>query len=448
MRFTYVLAFSLVTSAFARPSGGWSAALEIPADLSRKGNVYFPSYDNQNDLVKNHKVHLSRLYINLNPSEVGKRSVMLSEIDSVFSNGKMTGLHFIPRVAYDTSSLGGQSPSIDVISRDMDDILSVYTKHKDQLYAVQAGFLGSHWGEWWSSTGDLKEPCDGTDPKKMLVAQKMRDFMQKTGVQVQLRYPRDVVLYGKNVNFGIHDDCILAQGWLGPDSGTFDKGTTSSQPPLWMPNNELVAQNWMRGNSPMNGGESCSDAGTAPSCELLTQFVTYFKVCYVNYLYPDTFRDWHNEAMQNRDTPNARCYKNLDVLMAQNCPASSSLPSLPAVPSVPVVIPSVPDTRTTTVFVSTTITVTETTTVCSHTSNVSTSKEQPKPSQKPDVPVKEQPKPTHVPVVSGNPWVPGATYFIGDSVVHGGKQYRCTIAHLSIDTWAPSEWTQALWASQ
>lgn len=365
--------------------GGWSAALEIPSDLTQKGNVYYPSLSNQNDLVRNHQIKLARLYINLDPAKAGQRRELIAELEQIFVNAMSSGMIFIPRCIYDTSSLGGRSPATNLIDQDLDVLLPVFAKWKDGIYALQAGFLGSHWGEWWSTTNDIDEPDSGRDEKKRHLIQRFERFMQDTGVTVQLRYPRDFAVYGPDAPFGIHDDCILAQGWDGHDSGTFSKGMADAARNGWLADQLAPAKQWMAQKSAKSGGESCTDAGNAPTCDLLEKFAKTYKLCYINYLYPSTFRTWHDEAVAGQSSDNANCYRRIAKILADNCPAAAS--SAPA-----------------------------------------------------------QPGAAPCQIASADDWVAGNLYSTGDIVTHENGTYKCLIAHLSMLTWAPGVWTQALWA--
>ena len=64
----------------------------------------------------------------------------------------------------------------------------------------------------------------------------------------------------------------------------------------------------------------------------------------------------------------------------------------------------------------------------------------------------QPPTPTPVPIQPPTPtpvdiklWKNNTKYNSGDIVMHNGKIYQCVNAHTSIETWAPSIWTQSLW---
>ena len=55
------------------------------------------------------------------------------------------------------------------------------------------------------------------------------------------------------------------------------------------------------------------------------------------------------------------------------------------------------------------------------------------------------PQPFPTPGTGGTAWKSGTFYQPGTQVVHSGFLYECLLAHQSMDTWAPSEFTGALW---
>ena len=131
--------------------------------------------------------------------------------------------------------------------------------------------------------------------------------MKTVGVPFNLRYPRDKKLYFSNDNHvGLHDDCILAQGLNGMDSGTFSKGGP------WPDNDLTAAQQYWQGQagSIISGGESCSNAGSVPTCVDLLNFVQTYSLSYVNIDYPESFKSFF--------TTGAECANEISKSSADN----------------------------------------------------------------------------------------------------------------------------------
>jgi len=142
-----------------------------------------------------------------------------------------------------------------------------------------------------------------------------------SGLPVQIRYPREHFMlgYGDDPRVGMHDDCILAQGEGGPDSGTFDKpsckwGNTTCLQTGWDWNQWNISQAWTLSHvKGIMGGESCSDAGNVPDCAPLLKFFTSYRVSYYNSDWPDTIHKLFIDK--------GECYNNVKALLESNTPA-------------------------------------------------------------------------------------------------------------------------------
>ncbi|KAI8833569.1 hypothetical protein BC829DRAFT_79488 [Chytridium lagenaria] len=124
----------------------------------------------------------------------------------------------------------------------------------------------------------------GTDPRVEAAKRLVVNKLLATGIQVCLRYPRDISTYFADMrNIGWHDDAILAQGPGGRDAGTFDKGGSH-----WRHGDLASSQKFTRNRiKGIRGGECCCDAGTVPSLDDLLEFVKEYRICYLNVEYPE-----------------------------------------------------------------------------------------------------------------------------------------------------------------
>ncbi|RKO96625.1 hypothetical protein CAUPRSCDRAFT_11686 [Caulochytrium protostelioides] len=251
----------------ASPNNGWHCSREV----DQYGNPML-GWDGSFGYITGLGIGLVRLYVHLS-IETTTRSQLIKTLPALLAKGNNEGVSFILRFYYDN----GEAP-MNVIANDLSQLVPVVTANKKYIYALQAGFLGAAYGEWW---GGVLAP--DYDPGWSSTVRAAKSYvvqeLKKTGLPILIRYPRDIATYfPDDPQIGWHDDCILANGPGGHDAGTFSKGGIP-----W-PENDLGAamiysQHKIQG---IRGGESCSDAGTAPDCPALLTFVKNFKICFLN----------------------------------------------------------------------------------------------------------------------------------------------------------------------
>ncbi|RKO97446.1 hypothetical protein CAUPRSCDRAFT_10884 [Caulochytrium protostelioides] len=297
--------------------GGWSTSYEIPALLANKDAVNYPTFERMQTDVATRNLNLGRLVINVGIDS--DRTALVAAVKEVLDSARRAGMYLIPRFAYDTGTTAGYNPDLAVVAKDLEACVAIFESSPDHIYALQAGFLGKSYSEWWGP--DMDEPAHFSSQcgtLKQTVIKRLERFMQVSGRTAQLRYPRDHALYAPDAAFGLHDDCILSQGWDGDDSGTFGKGvhTDSMTQNTWPADDLAAAKQWTVDRSTLVGGESCTDAGSAPDCPALKKWVQTYKACYINVEYPTSFKSWVDPADANH-----QCFLEIGQIMAQNCPA-------------------------------------------------------------------------------------------------------------------------------
>lgn len=363
------------------------SALEMGVDLSNHQNVYYPTFANMRDIVDNQKISISRLYVNLDPA-VHDRTALISELKNVFSDAKQVNMALVPRFFYTT----GDSPPLPVIQRDMDMIISVLTSWKQQLFGVQAGFLGQSWGEWWGNGITEPDPNDRTieaGQKKVWVADRWRQFQRDTGVVVQFRYPRDHALYSGNMagDMAIHDDCMLSRGWDGDDSGTFSKGAHGK----WNADDLTPAKEYMAKVPKFVVAEMCSDTSDfTPTCDLVLRFVQRYKVVSINKEWPSFARNIWQAGRPGASGADQQCSLAISEALRKNYAQASQAQASQA-----------------------------------------------------QAPQAQAPQ-AQAPGVS-QVWQAKTPYDRGTIIIYDAKRFQCLIPHLALPGWPPSVWTQSLW---
>ena len=135
---------------------------------------------------------------------------------------------------------------------------------------VQAGVLGQ-WGEWHS--GPFCNVSGASSPPASLaLKQQIVNGLLSTGVaQVALRNPLDHHVLAPNLTaVTIHDDCIMAQGANGSDTGTFLDGDGQTAA-YWKSYTQQVAR--------INGGFGCEGCLAANTDKNPYNWTDYAAVC-------------------------------------------------------------------------------------------------------------------------------------------------------------------------
>jgi len=308
-----LLLFTLVTT---KKIGGWHISREIDVD-GTGGGGWGVTFD---DAITA-GVPLMRVYVHL-PKDNSNRAPTISALNKLFDSTRKAQGGLIVRFFYGTVS-APESGEADfpTIQKDITLLAPIIQNNSDVIYVIQAGFLGQGWGEWWGSNLAPDDDRVFTDPNVKIAKKFVLNTWASTGVPFQIRYPREHFMlgYGDNPQVGMHDDCILAQGEGGPDSGTFDKPScawsdTNCLKTGWWWNQWNISQAWTQNHvKGINGGESCSDAGSVPDCDPLLRFFKEYHVSYYNSDWPDSI---HGIFVAKGD-----CYKNVKQILESNTPS-------------------------------------------------------------------------------------------------------------------------------
>jgi len=290
--------------------GGWHISREIEVDGT--GAAWSGTFD---DAVAA-GVPLMRVYVHI-PKDNSNRSVTINSLNKLFDSTRKAGGGLILRFYYGTSCCSGEA-DITTIQQDLNVFVPILKSNADIIYVIQAGILGQGWGEWWGSNLAPDDDRIFTDPNVTFAKHLVVNTWKMTGLPVQIRYPREnyMLKYADDPQIGMHDDCILAQGDGGPDSGTFDKPScewadTTCRQTGWYWNEWSKAQNWTQAHiKGVIGGESCSDAGSVPDCAPLLKFFKEFRVSYYNSDWPTTIHDIF--------VAKGECYNNIKQLLEAN----------------------------------------------------------------------------------------------------------------------------------
>ncbi|KAJ3326583.1 hypothetical protein HDU76_012804 [Blyttiomyces sp. JEL0837] len=217
----------------------------------------------------------------------------MSTLEELFRKAKEAGGRFILRFYYEG---GGDPESIESLRQDIAYFVPQLQNNRHQILTIQAGFLGSNWGEWWGSCM-APDQDHGTNESVDEAKRTVVKGLTAIGVDVSVRYPRDVALYFHgDREVGWHDDAVLAQGPGGRDAGTFDKGCK-----LWKDNDISAAQAYTRKFiHGIRGGECCEDAGTVPELSDLIKFVEEYRLCYLNVEYPSVFLAMYRDPIHKK----------------------------------------------------------------------------------------------------------------------------------------------------
>lgn len=153
------------------------------------------------------------------PAVTGPLSAsMLSKINSRIGAFAHTGVRLMIRFTYNMGPIGpgAMDAPIDLISSHIDQLAPIVLKHKDLIFALEAGFIGT-WGEWHDST-------NGNDTAAAHKTVLDRELGYFSGLfPILVRYPADLIQYTWNTvpppGLGIHDDYYDSSS---DDAGTWD----------------------------------------------------------------------------------------------------------------------------------------------------------------------------------------------------------------------------------
>ncbi|RKO98072.1 hypothetical protein CXG81DRAFT_19439 [Caulochytrium protostelioides] len=226
----------------------------------------------------------ARVYIYLETNSAGAdRSTLVGNLRKSMESAKSAGVHVIPRAFY----LSGEPSDVNAILRDAQAIAGAFKDycHSQTVHAIEAGFLGVSYGEWWGS----RFAPDGLDTSDAVANAKkgVVNALKTSGCFVLMRYPRDIADYfDGDEQIGMHDDCALSRGIDGDDSGTLSKAAAA-----WGSRDTVTAaldyvQNRIKG--PIVG-EACED--NAPSCATVIAWIKRFRAAFFNNAFPSSYQN-------------------------------------------------------------------------------------------------------------------------------------------------------------
>jgi Domain of unknown function (DUF4874)/Domain of unknown function (DUF4832) len=132
-------------------------------------------------------------------------SAMLSAMNTRLAAYDGTGMRLLIRFTYNFGPIGptAMDAPIDVISKNIDQVAPILKSHKDLIFGLEAGFIGT-WGEWHDSTNGN----DTAAAQKIVLDKELSYFTDLFPILV--RYPGDLIQYVGNrtpqPGLGMHDD--------------------------------------------------------------------------------------------------------------------------------------------------------------------------------------------------------------------------------------------------
>jgi hypothetical protein len=150
-------------------------------------------------------------------------SAMLRDIDSRIAAFAGSGIRLMPRFTYNFGPIGpgAMDAPIDVISKHIDQLAPILIRHKDLIFALEAGFIGT-WGEWHDSTNGN----DTAAAQKTVLDKELSHF--KGLFPILVRYPGDLIQYTGSLSpvpgLGLHDDYYASNSVDGATWNVCDTG--------------------------------------------------------------------------------------------------------------------------------------------------------------------------------------------------------------------------------
>ena len=189
-------------------------------------------------------------------------TALWNDFKTMCNNHAGKNISVIPRMRYGNAD-GSATPEpsdANLILSDLNAWIGVLNSTSSiiDIPIVQAGVLGL-WGEWHS--GPFCQVAGASSSSASLaMKQQIVNGLLSTGVaRVALRSPLDHrVLAPSLTAVTIHDDCIMAQGPNGSDTGTFPEGGDGQTMAYWRSYTQQVAR--INGGF---GGERCQDDTSA-----------------------------------------------------------------------------------------------------------------------------------------------------------------------------------------
>jgi hypothetical protein len=204
------------------------------------------------------------------PAVTGPLSAaMLSDMETRISAFAGTGVRLMIRFTYNFGPIGpgAMDAPIGVISEQIDQVAPILLRHKDIIFALEAGFIGT-WGEWHDST-------NGNDTEAAHAAVLNKELSYFRGLfPILVRTPGDLLQYTGSLTpspaLGLHDDYYASNS---TDAGTWvncDKGAGFCVPQYTA--DQLRAYGQSVSTTAMFGGEFGALYPTLQSCDALDAY--------------------------------------------------------------------------------------------------------------------------------------------------------------------------------
>ncbi len=204
---------------------------------------------------------------------------MLDGIEAGIAAYRGTGIRLLVRFVYNFGPIGSADVPADLISTHIDQLAPILLRHKDDIFALQAGFIGT-WGEWHNSTSGNIDAAT----RRIVLDRERAHF--HGAFPILVRYPADLMTYlGTSIpqaGFGLHDDFYASDD---SDGGTFvpRDGYTAQQLRDYA---AAVAR------TTMFVGEFGASNPALQSCEALSDYAQRYPLQSLSmYIYPEAIGD-------------------------------------------------------------------------------------------------------------------------------------------------------------
>jgi hypothetical protein len=211
---------------------------------------------------------------------------MLNDMNTRIAAFAGTGIRLMVRFTYNFGPIGpgAMDAPIDVIAKHIDQVAPILLQHKDLIFAIEAGFIGT-WGEWHDSTNGN----DTAAAHKIVLDKELSNFSDLFPILV--REPGDLIQYNGSLipspGLGLHDDYYSSNS---TDAGTWqncDKGAGFCVPQYTA--DQLRSYAASVSDTTMFAGEFGALYPTLQSCSALDNYsYTYHAQSITLQIYPTT----------------------------------------------------------------------------------------------------------------------------------------------------------------
>ena len=211
----------------------------------------------------------------------------LTELQVFLEEAKAQQVQCIFRAAYGfDEEASNDAVSWDLVERHVEQISEVLNLYTDQIYCVQAGFLGP-WGEWHHCRWTEDE--EQAPEYRRALLKLLLDHLDPV-ITVDVRRPRFIREYGDLRRLGYHDDGLLSTH---SDYGTYDDPDYDREQEL----------KWLYKHIPIphNGGEMPKLSEFSEPQNALKEF-KQLKLSYLNSRYnKDVLEDWKGKTLEGQN---------------------------------------------------------------------------------------------------------------------------------------------------